>query len=257
MMTSGGAIVPKDGFHRLPSELVQRYLWVSQFVKGKAVLDAGCGYGYGAHYLSEGIADRVTGIDSDSKAIRYASRHYHNSQIDFRLMDATLITFPPDSFDVVISFEVIEHLREAEAFMKGVSTVLKPSGSFVLSTPNKDYTVRFYKNGLPPNRLHCKEYTPRELAELVGQFFTNLRVFAEFNDSNIDPTVEKLTGYVESCRIPYMVRRFVPKGIKNYWLRMKGYPEIPREMEYRIEELESIDQLNPRYPVQLMVCQKE
>jgi len=64
-------MTPQGRFLDLPGANVSRYLWASEHLKGRKVLDYGCGHGYGAYFLSDGIADLVLGIDSDSKAVSY------------------------------------------------------------------------------------------------------------------------------------------------------------------------------------------
>ncbi len=258
LITKGGSLRPKSGFWSLPQDHLERYIWASQFVKDKTVLDAGCGFGYGSSYLSNGLARSVIGIDSDKDAIDFATRNYHHPGLDFRLMDVTRITLEPNVFDIVISFEVIEHLIDAVGYLKSISEVLKPSGFFLFSTPNKEHTVQSYKNGRSTNPWHVKEYYPKELTAVVEEFFSIKGIFAEFCESNMDPNMQKLKVYTRDCRVPQLVRKLVPTSIKNIWLRAIGYTQIPENVEkleeFRIEEVQGVDALDRRYPIQIFLC---
>jgi 2-polyprenyl-3-methyl-5-hydroxy-6-metoxy-1,4-benzoquinol methylase len=91
-----------------------RYRLAAEFLKGVDVLDVGCGYGHGSYFFAKQGAKSVLGIDSDSKAIRYANRKYRRDNLRFELMDATRIALPPQSFKAAVSLEVIEHLTNSQ-----------------------------------------------------------------------------------------------------------------------------------------------
>ncbi len=133
---------------------VERYLFATRFVKaGDSVLDVACGCGYGSFLLAN-IAERVTGVDKCDKAVAFALHYYRpeaiKKRIDFVCGDAC--DNVGESFDVCVSFETIEHLDDAEAFMQSVRKRLKPTGYFVLSHPHRDppgnpFHKRIFHNG--------------------------------------------------------------------------------------------------------------
>ncbi len=256
MTTAGGSIRPKGAFKDLPGDHVLRYLWVSQFAQHKTVLDAGCGHGYGSYYLSDGIARSVLAIDNDVDAIEFASQNYHGDNLEFRVMDVTKLILEPNSFDVVISFEVIEHLRDVKDYLEGVKNILKPSGLFVLSTPNKEYTIKTYTSGRSINPFHVREYNPSELIDLLGKYFTVKGVYAEFSDVDLRSRTQEFRDYAYGCRMPRVLRRLFPNSVKNMWLKMKGLQRpLPRE-NFRIEIVKDGDKFDDTLPVQLVLCEK-
>ncbi len=113
----------------------QRYRFASRFCEGKQVLDAACGTGYGTHILAE-TADSVCGVDLCAEAIRYARSMYGAAKIHFEQSCVELTNFPDQSFDVVVSFETLEHTLSPAAALEELTRVLRPDGTAVLSVPN-------------------------------------------------------------------------------------------------------------------------
>jgi len=93
---------------------IQRYEWITPYVKNLRCLDVGCGSGYGTHYLAENGVRMITGIDLSGSGINYANKHYKRENIDFIQMDACNLEFQDNSFDAVICFDVLEHLNEED-----------------------------------------------------------------------------------------------------------------------------------------------
>ena len=141
---------------------LNRYLFALRFTNRKAVLDIGCGYGYGSFLLSQ-RASSVIGIDRDAVAIRAAKERFTRLNITFECHDAMdFLRRSGRRFDLVTMFEVLEHLRSQELLLKLIPNVLKGNGTFILSTPNKRYTTVFRRNP-----YHAHEFDLEELVRLV------------------------------------------------------------------------------------------
>jgi SAM-dependent methyltransferase len=80
-----------------------------------------------------------------------------------------------NSFDAVISFQVIEHVKEVEAFMAEIFRVLKPSGKAFISTPNSRLRLLFFQK--PWNPYHVREYNDNQLKNELGRFFTEVSLY--------------------------------------------------------------------------------
>jgi len=251
LTTEGGSGRKESG------EEAVRYRWVAEFLKGVDVLDVGCGHGNGSYFFTEHGARSVLGIDSDSKAIRYANRKYHRDNLRFELMDATKITLPPESFDAAVSLEVIEHLTNPLAMLRGIHSTLKPDGILVLSTPNKYHTETSYEDGKSCDPYHVKDYYPNELCDMLNDLFRINAIYGEFR---VVADNERITydRYVEHCTVPRRIRKLIPEHLKNAWLRRKGLPAIPEpHKDFQIEPLSAPEQLSGKYFVQLYVCEKQ
>lgn len=118
-----------------------RYAFVSAFVKSKRVLDISCGTGYGSRYLALQGADQVVGVDVDDRSIQFASKFYQHPSVSFIQSDAHYVqSLEDESFDVIVSFETIEHLKNPRQFLLELRRLLKPGGQLFISCPN-DYRV--------------------------------------------------------------------------------------------------------------------
>lgn len=148
-------------------EHVHRYDWVKEFVKDKTVLDIACGTGYGSYKLAaEGKASEVTACDIDESTVQYASIRNRHPKITFETRDAETFEFS-QKFDVITSFETIEHLRKPLDFLRNVDRVLSSDGFFFVSTPISN--VPEEKN--PNNIYHVTEWGFRRFQELIAGHF--------------------------------------------------------------------------------------
>lgn len=151
---------------RADAHLVRYQVATRYIAPGDAVLDAACGLGYGCALIGAGTrAGRVLGLDESHFAIDYAHQAYSGPGIEFqtaRLPDA-LKRMEPSSFDVVVSFETLEHLEDPGLLIAEFHRILRPAGRLIVSVPN-DWSD---ESGTDPNPYHLQVYTwPRLQAEL-------------------------------------------------------------------------------------------
>ena len=152
-----------------------RYLIARQYAKGLRVLDVASGEGYGSHLLAH-VAASVVGVDLSVDAVAHAAVRYPASNLRYVAASCTHIPEPDASFDVIVSFETIEHITEHEAFLREVNRLLVPGGLFIISSPNRpEYSDRTgYKNA-----FHVKELDRDELKNLLDRHFPAQRWFAQ------------------------------------------------------------------------------
>src|SRR6476646_7185805 len=114
MEFTGERYVPELDWPDLSYEHWHRYLWASQFVAGKDVLDVACGEGYGSNFLAK-TAGRVVGVDISQETVDHAKNTYNQPNIEFYQGSAGAMPIEGTYlFDIIISFETIEHLDETE-----------------------------------------------------------------------------------------------------------------------------------------------
>jgi SAM-dependent methyltransferase len=166
-------IIPDETSAGILALHLKRYDFARTYVDGKDVLDAACGVGYGTAYLAE-TAAQVVGIDVDRDAVVYAAERYPAPNIAFQQMDVTSLSFPDASFDVVVSFETLEHLADPAAAAREAARVLRDCGVYVASTPRADVT-----DTAPENPFHTIEYSPEDFAELLGDVFKNVELYGQ------------------------------------------------------------------------------
>ena len=146
-----------------------RYNFASKYIKNKKVLDIGTGYGDGAHYLLLRGAKEVIGIDNSRMAITEARKKFPQKELVFEVMDALDLKFPKDYFDVIIAYEIIEHLpvEKHQTLLENIKSVLKKNGCVLLSTPNK--LIYSPNREKPNNQYHVKEYLAGELETFLDR----------------------------------------------------------------------------------------
>ncbi|MFH1598267.1 MAG: class I SAM-dependent methyltransferase [Patescibacteria group bacterium] len=175
MKFTGERLIPKENKDQvIYLEHMTRYFFAGQFVKNKVVLDIACGTGYGSHHLLEKGASQVVGLDISQEAIEYARRKYQNDKLEFIQRDVMDIPSPNDYFDVVVSFETIEHIQNQEGFLKEAKRVLKKDGLLIISSPNALVVP-------PGNIFHVKELAPKEFNNLLSSHFKFKEFFYQDN----------------------------------------------------------------------------
>jgi SAM-dependent methyltransferase len=172
---TGERVIPGKVDEALWYEHMARYIFAADFVKDKTVLDAGCGSGYGTDFLASQGAKYALGIDISPEAIAYAQAHYQRDNLEYRVMDVTEPDLNDGSFDVIVAFELIEHLQNQERFLAEMARVLKNDGLFIISTPNREV----YRLGLEPNPFHTKEFNFEEFYQILSRYFYNVKVLAQ------------------------------------------------------------------------------
>lgn len=127
-------IGPDEASQKLLQIHQRRYQTASGFVSGKQVLDIACGVGYGSHLFGLSGADHVTGVDISAEAIAYATDRYLLPNLRFIQADAEQFD-ATDRYDVIVSFETIEHLRHPGEFLRRLHPRLRSGGHLFLSVP--------------------------------------------------------------------------------------------------------------------------
>lgn len=123
------------------------------------ILDVGCSDGAILHWLQgqvEGLD--CYGIESDPKAVTVANRRGINTVIGTAEEAPEL--FEGNSFDIVTSFEVIEHVADVDAYLTALEAMVKPGGTVMLSTPEGTFG-----EGSNPN--HLRVFRAKDLADLL------------------------------------------------------------------------------------------
>jgi len=182
-----------------------RYRFAASLLSGgERVLDVGCGPGYGCPILKHAGAAAVTGLDEQPEMTDYAAKRYGEPGIEFVSGSGLDPTFPDHAFDLITSFEVIEHLARPEQLLVRCASWLKPGGRLVISTPNR---IVHQLMGIVWE-FHEREYGYSDLLALLEEVFDRSRL--EFYGQN-----PKLIEQFRSRRGRFTpVRSPVPRAVR-------------------------------------------
>lgn len=195
---------------------LQRYRFALEYCRDKRVLDGACGTGYGSALMGQ-VAREVVGIDCCEETVAYANQRYRAPHVRFQKQHVELTSFESASFDVVVSFETVEHTLCPRRHIHEIARLLEPqSGVAILSVPNRW--------GLTP--YHFFDFDYPMLKEITTHCFESVSWFyhnsgsrrGKSQVSGIGPLVDLPTGQAECilavCSGPH------PEGEQVHRLQM-------------------------------------
>jgi SAM-dependent methyltransferase len=174
---TGERVIPGQVNDDLWAEHFSRYAFARRYVQGCRVLDAGCGSGYGSAELSL-RAQTVTGLDLSSDAVEYASHNFGSANVRFAAGSCTQLPFRTGAFDVVVAFEVIEHLKEYAVFLDECARVLTGEGLLIVSSPNRLYYNQS-RGATGANPYHEHEFAPEEFVDTLRRVFPQVSLLVQ------------------------------------------------------------------------------
>jgi SAM-dependent methyltransferase len=153
-----------------------RYAFARRIAGGRRVLDAACGEGYGSAMLAS-VARDVIGVDIDPQSVAHARARYASRPgLRYEQADATALPFADRAFDLVTSFETLEHLAAQQELLRGFARVLDDDGVLVISSPDKH---TYSEQAGFRNEFHVRELYREELLELLGAHFPHVRLYGQ------------------------------------------------------------------------------
>jgi SAM-dependent methyltransferase len=174
---TGERVIPGQVDPDLWNEHLSRYAFARRLAHAKRVLDAGCGSGYGAAMLAEAAAF-VTGVDVAPEAIQHAREHYPASNVRFLEASCAALPLTDGAVDLVVAFEVVEHLQDWRAFLREARRVLARDGLLVISTPNRAYYAESRRLS-GPNPYHVHEFDAGEFCSELQLLFPHVHLYFE------------------------------------------------------------------------------
>ncbi len=155
------------------------YALALKYCKNKRVLEIGSGSGYGADRIAS-IAKEVIAIDKDKISIDKCKNKFKNENLKF-LNTSIEEYYPKEKVDLVISFQVLEHIspKKVKLYLNKISLALNKNGVCIISTPNSK------TSSYNENPYHYKEYTAMELKDLLSSYFKTVIIQGVSGDNKV------------------------------------------------------------------------
>ncbi|MDX6767388.1 MAG: class I SAM-dependent methyltransferase [Candidatus Methylacidiphilales bacterium] len=145
-------------------------------LSGLDVLEASCGHGGGASYLTRTFHPRsYTGLDLNPEAVRFCQRHHSLPELRFLTGDAENLPFPDNSFDAVVNVEASHCYPDFPRFLTGVSRVLRPGGYFHYADFRFDVAIPEWEQALQAAPLRVLESRVIDAEVLRGMDLNSAR----------------------------------------------------------------------------------
>jgi 2-polyprenyl-3-methyl-5-hydroxy-6-metoxy-1,4-benzoquinol methylase len=199
-----------EGFAYDEARHLVAYLHARELARGRDVLDAGCGEGFGTVLLAE-TARSVLGIDYAAAPVAVASAAYGTANLTFRQLDVRALADLGQRFDLIVNFQVIEHLTDPAPFLAGVRAALAADGLLMITTPNRLMSVS-------ENPVHVHEYTADELRELLAPLFSRVTLASVIGNEKVRAFDEERGRQVRRLlRLdPLGLRRRLPPALVRF-----------------------------------------
>jgi len=200
--------------------LFKAYVVAEDYIQGN-VLEVGCGEGRGVARMID-RATQFTAVDKIAPVIDDLQKKFPAGKfISMNL--PPLHGLPDNTYDFVISFQVIEHIQDDAFYLREIHRVLKPGGKALITTPNRSMS-------LSRNPWHIREYLPTELSKLAATIFGRVEMKGITGNTKVmdyyaqnKRSVQRFTRWdflKLQYRLPAAVLR-IPYELLNRWNRNK------------------------------------
>lgn len=211
-----------------------RYSWAASCCEGKDVVEVACGTGPGLGML-EAVASQVDAGDYDKDILEIAQSHYQD-RINLEQVDGMAMPYPDQSKDVIILFEALYYIPDAECFVEECARILRPGGVLLLATANKDLT------DFNPSPNSYRYYGVLELDALLSKYSFSPEFYGHLEVGEISAR-QKVLSPIKKAAVSLglmpktmagkkMLKRIVFGGLVSMPFELQGdeaeYREAPR-----------------------------
>lgn len=209
-------------------EHIYRYQEVANFLENKSfkILDIACGNGFGSFFLSS-KGHNVVGGDISDEAILECKKKYNAVSLNFEKVDGTNLPYLDSEFDVVVSFETIEHTKDCVKMLSEFKRVVKKGGFIIVSTPN--FLVNS-PNGIIVNPYHTQEWTYEDLSLLLKGVFSDVKLYGQeyirYKKNSLKFMIAK---FIETVLYKKGIRKIpisIQDIIMNFMINQPMYPQL-------------------------------
>lgn len=162
----------------------KEYQFASEYCTAKYVLDYGCGSGYGSRLLAS-KASQVIGVDTSEEVINYCTSTYRAPNLSFQKIHPNCsLPFDDNLFDVIVSFHVVEHIRDVPTYLFQLKRVLKSGGVLFITTPSRKHRLLPFQR--PWNPEHVREYDQKGLNKELKHAFKKVKILGVYGTDEIN-----------------------------------------------------------------------
>jgi len=177
------------------------------------ILEIGCGIGTIVHELSKKEHD-IIGIDISSEAIEYGRKKY--GDINLEIQAAETLPYENESFEVVLSFDLFEHIAEIDKHISEVRRVLCPGGYYLFQTPNRYSNIIYetlWTKSLQWRRYHPSLHSPGQLKRRMARHgfqtrFVKMNPINEFTEKKLQKlgVLGKILRHIDFRKMPLVLQ---------------------------------------------------
>jgi SAM-dependent methyltransferase len=174
LISDGGERV----LHLYPNDCYFAHLSIYRFAldlcRGRTVLDAGSGSGYGAAYLAREGALQVTAVEFDDSAVLFRRAHFPMPNLQYHQGDISQIgsTLPHSEFDLIYTSNVVEHIQDVAGFLRGTVLCLKAGGTLVFAVPPIVSQERLDDDLRNPH--HINHWSPHQWRDALSRYYRDV-----------------------------------------------------------------------------------
>jgi SAM-dependent methyltransferase len=161
------------------------YEYAARLVKGKRVLDAGCGTGYGSLALAKAGAQAVLAVDSDEMIIDRAMQRFQHPALTFQAADLLSLSLDPGSLDVVYASNILHQLTDVDRFLDRVLPALSAGAVLFVAVPHIWSAAALEQN--LQSKHHLWNLHPRQWMSKIGRYFGEVECLRHWLNAGVTP----------------------------------------------------------------------
>ncbi|MGI6477943.1 MAG: class I SAM-dependent methyltransferase [Salinivirgaceae bacterium] len=147
------------------------------------ILDVGCGNGWLSKMI-QNDKNNVVSLDISHRNVSRVLKEQPHPNHTGIVADVFNLPFPPESFDIIVASEIIEHVYDPKMFIDCLLDILKPSGKIIITTPYNEkipLSLCVHCNQLTPGNAHLHSFNEKNIVQMISESVGKIKVFKSVN----------------------------------------------------------------------------